>query len=112
MPVAVAQRDRDVLDRTVRDRATGPYSARTDDEIITMLQRFYTAQGLTDIEISGVQRMAARGNLYLFHIVEEIERRGMPTELALLPFVESAMQPEALSSAQAVPWGLQGVPPQ
>ncbi|MCU0765191.1 MAG: transglycosylase SLT domain-containing protein [Burkholderiaceae bacterium] len=46
-------------------------------------------------------RMAARGNLYLFHIVEEIERRGMPTELALLPFVESAMQPEALSSAQA-----------
>jgi membrane-bound lytic murein transglycosylase D len=46
-------------------------------------------------------RMAARGNLYLFHIVDEIERRGMPTELALLPFVESAMQPEALSSAQA-----------
>jgi membrane-bound lytic murein transglycosylase D len=46
-------------------------------------------------------RMAARGNLYLFHIVEEIERRGMPTELALLPFVESAMQPQALSSAQA-----------
>ena len=46
-------------------------------------------------------RMAARGNLYLFHIVDEIERRGMPMELALLPFVESAMQPEALSSAQA-----------
>ena len=46
-------------------------------------------------------RMAARGNLYLFHIVEEIERRGMPTELAMQPFVESARQPEALSSAQA-----------
>ncbi len=46
-------------------------------------------------------RMAARGNLYLFHIVEEIERRGMPTELALLPFVESAMQPEAESHAKA-----------
>jgi membrane-bound lytic murein transglycosylase D len=48
-----------------------------------------------------IVRMAGRANLYLFHIVEEIERRGMPTELALLPFVESAMQPEALSSAKA-----------
>jgi membrane-bound lytic murein transglycosylase D len=49
-----------------------------------------------------IGRMAARANLYLFHIVEEIERRGMPTELALLPFVESAMQPEAESHARAV----------
>jgi membrane-bound lytic murein transglycosylase D len=48
-----------------------------------------------------IGRMAARANLYLFHIVEEIERRGMPTELALLPFVESAMQPEAESHAKA-----------
>jgi membrane-bound lytic murein transglycosylase D len=48
-----------------------------------------------------IGRMAGRANLYLFHIVEEIERRGMPTELALLPFVESAMQPEALSRAKA-----------
>ncbi len=48
-----------------------------------------------------LQRMFARGNRYLFHIVEEIEHRGMPTELALLPFVESAMNPTALSSAQA-----------
>ncbi len=48
-----------------------------------------------------LQRMFARGSRYLFHIVEEIERRGMPTELALLPFVESAMNPSALSSAQA-----------
>lgn len=48
-----------------------------------------------------LQRMFARGSRYLYHIVEEIERRGMPTELALLPFVESAMNPTALSSAQA-----------
>jgi membrane-bound lytic murein transglycosylase D len=46
-------------------------------------------------------RMAQRSQRYLFHIVEEIERRGMPTELALLPFVESAFQPEAISSAKA-----------
>jgi membrane-bound lytic murein transglycosylase D len=48
-----------------------------------------------------LQRMFSRGSRYLFHIVEEIERRGMPTELALLPFVESAMNPVALSHAQA-----------
>jgi membrane-bound lytic murein transglycosylase D len=48
-----------------------------------------------------IDRMAQRASLYLYHIVEEIERRGMPTELALLPFVESAMQPEAVSSAKA-----------
>ena len=46
-------------------------------------------------------RMTQRSSRYLFHIVEEIERRGMPTELALLPFVESAFVPEAFSSAQA-----------
>lgn len=48
-----------------------------------------------------LQRMFARGSRYLFHIVEELEKRGMPTELALLPFVESAMNPVALSHAQA-----------
>ncbi|MCZ7561789.1 MAG: transglycosylase SLT domain-containing protein [Burkholderiaceae bacterium] len=48
-----------------------------------------------------LQRMFTRGSRYLFHIVEEIEKRGMPTELALLPFVESAMNPVALSHAQA-----------
>lgn len=48
-----------------------------------------------------LQRMFARGGRYLFFIVEEIEKRGMPTELALLPFVESAMNPIALSPAQA-----------
>lgn len=46
-------------------------------------------------------RMTQRSSRYLFHIVEEIERRGMPTELALLPFVESAYVPEALSTAKA-----------
>ncbi len=48
-----------------------------------------------------VQRMTERGGRYLFHIVEELERRGMPTELALLPFIESAFNPQAISGARA-----------
>lgn len=46
-------------------------------------------------------RMTERSSKYLFHIVEELERRQMPTELALLPFIESAFNPQAVSSAKA-----------
>ena len=46
-------------------------------------------------------RMTERSRKYLFHIVEELERRNMPTELALLPFIESAFNPEAVSTAKA-----------
>lgn len=48
-----------------------------------------------------VQRMTERGGRYLFHIVEEVSKRGLPTELALLPFIESAFNPQAMSSAKA-----------
>ena len=46
-------------------------------------------------------RMTERSRPYIFHIVEELERRKMPTELALLPFIESAFNPQAVSSAKA-----------
>ncbi len=45
--------------------------------------------------------LVERSRRYLFHIVEEIEKRGMPTELALLPMVESAFNPMAYSRAHA-----------
>ncbi|MET4580160.1 transglycosylase SLT domain-containing protein [Ottowia thiooxydans] len=48
-----------------------------------------------------LQRMTERSRMYLFHIVEELELRGMPTELALLPYIESAFNPQAVSSAKA-----------
>lgn len=48
-----------------------------------------------------MRRMAQRAGKYLYFIVDEINRRGLPTELALLPFVESAYNPTALSRAQA-----------
>jgi membrane-bound lytic murein transglycosylase D len=48
-----------------------------------------------------VARMTERGGRYMFYIVEELERRGMPTELALLPFTESAFNAQAVSSARA-----------
>jgi len=48
-----------------------------------------------------LQRAFGRADLYLYHIVTELERRGMPLELALLPVVESAFEPYAYSRARA-----------
>jgi membrane-bound lytic murein transglycosylase D len=48
-----------------------------------------------------LQRMGERSGRYLYYIVEEVERRNMPMELALLPFIESAFNPQAVSSARA-----------
>ncbi len=50
----------------------------------------------------GLRRIFERGGRYLHHIVEELEKRGMPTELALLPMVESAYNPQAVSRARAM----------
>ncbi len=46
-------------------------------------------------------RMLDRSRRYLFHIVEEVEARGMPMEIALLPMIESAFNPQAYSHAKA-----------
>lgn len=48
-----------------------------------------------------IRRMVERSQKYLFHIVEEVEKRGMPTEIALLPMIESAYNPQAYSRSQA-----------
>lgn len=48
-----------------------------------------------------LKQVFARGGRYLYYIVDELERRGMPTELALLPMVESSYNPLAYSRAHA-----------
>jgi membrane-bound lytic murein transglycosylase D len=48
-----------------------------------------------------MKRMVDRSQKYLYHIVEEVQKRGMPTEIALLPMVESAFNPKAYSTSKA-----------
>ncbi len=48
-----------------------------------------------------IQRFVDRGSRYLYHVVQEVEQRGMPTEVALLPVIESAFNPQAYSRAKA-----------
>ncbi|MFT7722042.1 MAG: transglycosylase SLT domain-containing protein [Roseateles sp.] len=66
-----------------------------DDDWVRKAEAWYGARP------DYVERMATRGSRYLFHILEEVEKRGMPSELALLPFIESAFVTHAVSSAKA-----------
>lgn len=66
-----------------------------DNELVREHERWYLNRP------DYIQRMTERSSRYLFHIVEEIERRNLPMELALLPFIESAFNPQAVSSARA-----------
>jgi membrane-bound lytic murein transglycosylase D len=48
-----------------------------------------------------LERVFQRGQRYMYHIVTEVEARGMPLEFALLPVVESAYEPFAYSVSRA-----------
>jgi membrane-bound lytic murein transglycosylase D len=66
-----------------------------DNELVRDREQWYASRP------DYMQRMTERSSRYIFHIVEELERRDMPTELALLPYIESAFNPQAVSSAKA-----------
>ena len=66
-----------------------------DSDLVRRWEQWYAARP------DYVQRMTDRGSRYLFHVVEEVQKRGLPLELALLPFIESAFNPQALSVASA-----------
>ena len=66
-----------------------------DNDSVRKWEQYYATRG------DYLKRMTDRGARYLFHIVEELARRELPMELALLPFVESAFDPQAMSRARA-----------
>jgi membrane-bound lytic murein transglycosylase D len=60
-------------------------------------QRLWFASNPSFLENAG-----ERGSLYIHYIIERLEERNMPLELALLPVIESAYNPMAYSRADAV----------
>lgn len=66
-----------------------------DTQRVTQWENYYASKP------EFVALMVERSSLYLYHIVEEIERRKMPAEIALLPMIESAYNPQAYSRAHA-----------
>lgn len=66
-----------------------------NNDLVAKHQSWYTARP------EYFDRTTKRASLYLYHVVQELEKRNMPMELALLPFIESAFNPHAVSVAQA-----------
>ena len=69
--------------------------ADLESPLVGVRERWYASQP------EYLKRMIERSKLYLYYIVEEVEKRGMPTEIALLPMVESAFNPMAYSRSHA-----------
>ena len=90
-PIASTEPPKELWDRIRRGFAMPDLQ----NELVTDREQWYASRP------DYIQRMTERSSKYLFHIVEELERRQMPTELALLPFIESAFNPQAVSSAKA-----------
>ena len=92
-----------------------PIEKLAPDEYADVLDRIRAGFALEDVqnwavdrEVEGyrtrpdyLDRTFRRGARYLHYIVGEIEKRGMPMELALLPVVESAFNPVAYSRSRA-----------
>ena len=102
MPAAAAE----LLDPQFTDADTGP------GDLWDRIRKGFAIQELSNPLVAnhsfwygarpeGVQRTAQRASRYLFHVVQELEKRQMPTELALLPFIESGFNPQAYSHAKA-----------
>ena len=93
MPI-VAERPTNDADLWARIRR-GYMMNDLSSELVTSQEQWYASRP------SYIGRMTERSSKYLYHVVEELERRNMPTELALLPFIESAFNPQAVSGAKA-----------
>ncbi len=90
-------------------------SERHPGQYVDLLERIRDGYALPDVQHFAVDRELEayrsnpefldrtfkRGSRYLYYIVDEIEKRGMPLELALLPVVESAFNPVAYSRSRA-----------
>lgn len=95
--------------------ATQAMPATNDVEIANLWERIRKGLKLSELNnprVAGheaafasepeyLARIVERSRRYLHHIVEQVEKRGMPMEIALLPIVESAFNPKAYSRARA-----------
>lgn len=66
-----------------------------DDPLVAKWEAWYSSRP------DYVARMVDRSRRYLYYVIVEVEERGMPAEIALLPMIESAYNPNALSTSRA-----------
>lgn len=78
------------------DRLRAGYAlADLDSPLVAKHERWYSSHP------EYIDRMVKRARLYLYYIVDEVEKRKLPMEIALLPAIESAFKPHAYSRARA-----------
>ncbi len=89
--------DRDSADLWVRLRASFELEySNPDDATVKKFEQWYAGHP------QYFQLLSKRAYWYLPYILEQVELRGMPAEVALLPAIESAFKPEAVSRSNAV----------
>jgi membrane-bound lytic murein transglycosylase D len=94
VPVLTAATD--LPPRTVWDRIRNGYGlAPMENDLVAQWENWYASRP------DYVERMIERSSRFLFHVVEEVEKRHMPMEVALLPMIESAYNPTAYSRSHA-----------
>lgn len=74
---------------------SGYAMAELDSPLVAKHERWYSSNP------EYMERMVKRARLYLYYIVDEVEKRDLPMEIALLPAIESAFKPHAYSRARA-----------
>ncbi len=92
----VAEVAADAPPADIWDRIRAGYAMEDlDDPLVAKWEKYYADRP------EYMARIVERSSKYMFYIVTELERRGMPLEIALLPMIESAFNPIAHSSAKA-----------
>ncbi|WP_164521522.1 LysM peptidoglycan-binding domain-containing protein [Iodobacter ciconiae] len=74
---------------------TGFTIPELDHQLVSKWENYYASRP------EYLNRIIKRGTPYLYYVVNEVEKRGMPMEIALLPMIESAFNPRAESSVKA-----------
>jgi membrane-bound lytic murein transglycosylase D len=89
--IAAARESEDLWDRI----RAGYNMAPLDSPLVARHERWFASNP------TYIERMVKRASLYLYHIVEEVDKRDIPMEIALLPAIESAYKAHAYSRARA-----------
>ena len=96
IPLSPASQQADVATRDLWTRIRGGFAMNElNSKLVAKHEKWYASNP------EYVARMTERARLYLYYITEEVERRGMPSEIALLPMIESAFNPGAYSTSRA-----------
>lgn len=87
-----------IWNRISKNNAITKQAKQTKTHNHPHIQKFITQFSSSEKKLHHISMQASP---YLYYIVEQLEKRNMPTELALLPMIESNFKPQATSNKGA-----------